>query len=312
VFRTWAALHARDYSAIAVWSTFQPASVTVNASLASVKGNETLHIDATVQDNGLPHRFSGGKNAVQSLLRRAGLFLDFGQTNHAEALISHTINLSRRSKGWVIETDSYWDPLVQYLAADHRSLLKPSYVNGSQHTFVSLRANDTYSYTYNRQQAINYAEAWWNSCNPAYVCYMNQDVDCANFVSQAIYDGSGGNLPGDNSWFAGSTDFINADGLYHYLVSSPSGSMYNYAAASYSSSDYGTAAYDDRNVFGSGPAEGGIDHVAISVSQDANGYTYEDAHTTNLHHFYWDLGGGTQTGYYFVILKNNGLSTWAQ
>jgi hypothetical protein len=91
----------------------------------------------------------------------------------------------------------------------------------------------------------------------------------------------------------------------------------NRASASYSSYDYNTAAYDDDwyeypgdiifydwgNVFGFGNADGVIDHTAISVYQDSNGYTYEDAHTTNLYHYYWDLGGGNQTGYYFVIIS---------
>jgi len=329
VFRSWAAMHARDYSSIHVWSTFHATAVTINGSQATVKGIETLHIDATVQDNGQRHQFSADKEASQTWLKQAGLFLNFGETNHAQAQVNHTVTLGKSNNSWLIESDNYLDPLAQTLASNHRALLTVSQANASQRRSYELASQGsfaTYSYTYYRQQAINYAESWWNSCNPNYTCYESQDVDCANFVSQALYDGSGGDLPGDNSWYAGSYDFVNANALYGYLVNSPYGSTYNYAATSYSSYDYGTAAYDDDwyeypgdvifydwgNVFGFGNADGVIDHVAISVTQDANGYTYEDAHTTNLHHWYWDLGGGNQTGYYFVIMNNSGYSTWPQ
>jgi hypothetical protein len=314
VFRSWAALHTHDYSTINAWSTFQVTSTVIQGTQAVVTGNETLHIDATVQDNGQSHKFSPAKQAVQGLIKSEGLLIGFGQTNYAKAIISHTVTLSLTNSGWAIESDSYWDPLAQSLTSDHHSVQEgsPSSSNtyGQNKNGMNGNHNNMSPDAYNRQGAINYADTWWNSCNPNYACYESQDADCANFVSQSLYDGSGGNMDGDNSWYAGSYDFINADGLYHYMSS-------NRASASYSSYDYNTAAYDDDwyeypgdiifydwgNVFGFGNADGVIDHTAISVYQDSNGYTYEDAHTTNLYHYYWDLGGGNQTGYYFVIIS---------
>lgn len=49
--------------------------------------------------------------------------------------------------------------------------------------------------TYNRTGAIEYAKKWWDGHNPNYVDYDNDNVkktsDCANFVSQCMYEGGG-------------------------------------------------------------------------------------------------------------------------
>lgn len=49
--------------------------------------------------------------------------------------------------------------------------------------------------TYNRNGAIEYARTWWNGHNPAYPDYDNDGSsstsDCANFVSQCMYEGGG-------------------------------------------------------------------------------------------------------------------------
>lgn len=312
VFRNWAALHTHDFSATKVWSTFQVTSTTINGSQAIVTGVETLHIDATIQDNGQSHHFSAAKQAAQAWIQKTGRFIAFGQTNDEKGFIKHTVTLSQSGKDWAIENDTYWDPLAKALTPDHQSLAGHTQPTGNY--AGKKQGFSPNSYTYNRSSAISYADYWaQHGCNPNYQCYESQDTDCANFVSQALYDGNGGNLPGDNTWYAGSLAFVNAQSLHDYMAGT-------FAAATYSSYDYNTAAYDDSmydypgdlvfydwgNVFGFGNADGVIDHVAISASQDGNGYTYEDAHTTDLYHAYWDLGGGSQSGYYFIVMKNNG------
>jgi len=316
-FAAWANLHAQDYSHINVWSTFQVSSVNVTGGSAVVRGVETHHIDATIRNNGQSHQFSPAKQAAQAWIKQAGLFLDFGRTNNAVALISHTATLSKVGSRWTIETDAYWDPLARALTPDHRSVSVASATATSSGVAQPQVVRPLISFAYSRQSAIQYADAWYNSCNSKYNCYMTQGVDCANFVSEAIYDESGGNLPGDNAWYsinhADTFDFVNVGGLYSHTVT-------YFAASTYSSYSYSTAAFDDDwfeypgdlifydwgQVFGFGAADGYLDHVAVSVTQDANGYTYEDAHTTNLWHYYWDLGGGTQTGYFFLVMRNSG------
>jgi hypothetical protein len=62
------------------------------------------------------------------------------------------------------------------------------------------------------------------------------------------------------------------------------------------------------------PATGTQNHVTISVSADANGYTYVDGHTPNVNHYYWDLGWGANSGvgFFFVELGDYGYSVAPQ
>lgn len=45
--------------------------------------------------------------------------------------------------------------------------------------------------SYNRQNVINYAHKWAHMRNPAYYNFDKIGGDCTNFVSQAIFSGSG-------------------------------------------------------------------------------------------------------------------------
>lgn len=47
------------------------------------------------------------------------------------------------------------------------------------------------AYSYNRQGAVNYAKANWNSWVPGSWYFMTRGVDCTNFVSQSLYNGGG-------------------------------------------------------------------------------------------------------------------------
>lgn len=84
--------------------------------------------------------------------------------------------------------------------------------------------------SYDRIAARNYANKYTSECgtsyntaywNPNYVWHTeNGGVDCANYVSQAIYAGG---IPKDNTWKPESTAWINtgknnSGGLTHYMV----------------------------------------------------------------------------------------------
>ena len=66
-------------------------------------------------------------------------------------------------------------------------------------------------YPYTRANAVSYANTWWNSRNPAYNSYG--DSDCANFVSQCVDAGSGGN------WRFGSGSYPDNQKWYPYTSS---------------------------------------------------------------------------------------------
>ncbi|MFL6556136.1 MAG: amidase domain-containing protein, partial [Bacillus sp. (in: firmicutes)] len=48
---------------------------------------------------------------------------------------------------------------------------------------LNSEEEDRSSFQYNRLKAVQYAERWWNSYNPAYKKFEN---DCTNFISQCL------------------------------------------------------------------------------------------------------------------------------
>src|SRR5690606_33581263 len=54
-----------------------------------------------------------------------------------------------------------------------------------KHEAVDLREDliQAVRFTYDRQQAVQYAERWWNDYNPAYRKFTD---DCTNFISQCL------------------------------------------------------------------------------------------------------------------------------
>lgn len=50
-----------------------------------------------------------------------------------------------------------------------------------------IEEEERYEYEYDRIKAVQYAEKWWNSFNPAYKKF---DVDCTNYISQCLHAGS--------------------------------------------------------------------------------------------------------------------------
>jgi len=58
----------------------------------------------------------------------------------------------------------------------------------------------TTAFAFSSSNAVNYANQWWNSRNPAYVAYGN---DCANYVSQVQFAGGYPiNTSANNPWYA--------------------------------------------------------------------------------------------------------------
>lgn len=132
-FRAWAAKHSPDYSRIAAWSTFDVKSVKITGGNAAVTLFETLHIDSTIRDDGTTPHFSAAKQNEQALLKKEGRIIGVGQVIHTTAGILHNVDLTKTADGWKIDQDLYWDPLVQSLAADHKTSLigSPSAVSQS-------------------------------------------------------------------------------------------------------------------------------------------------------------------------------------
>jgi hypothetical protein len=144
---------------------------------------------------------------------------------------------------------------------------------------------------YNRKKVQDYANTWWNSFNPSYLFF--KEDDCTNFVSQCLFAGDAPmNYTGKRElgwWYQGksgkqelwSFSWAVADSLRRYLT----GGGHDWHAEIVDSPLKLTIgdviSYDwDGN--------GHYQHSAIVTESDANGMPLVSAHTTNSRNRYWD------------------------
>lgn len=140
------------------------------------------------------------------------------------------------------------------------------------------------SFQYNRLKAVQYAERWWNSYNPAYKKF---EVDCTNFISQCLHTG-GAPMRGYPNRGAGwwlqksnwSYSWAVANSLKIYFANSKSGLR----ARQVSSPDQlllgDVICYDFEG-------DGRFNHNTIVTGKDANGMPLVNAHTYNSRMRYW-------------------------
>ncbi|MDR7076787.1 hypothetical protein J2Y03_001790 [Neobacillus niacini] len=140
------------------------------------------------------------------------------------------------------------------------------------------------SYQYNRLKAVQYAERWWNSYNPAYKTFEN---NCTNYISQCLNAG-GAPMRGypnkgtgwwlqNNNW---SYSWTVAHSLRLYLANSESGLR----AREVSSPDQlllgDVICYDFEG-------DGRYNHNTMVTAKDAYGMPLVNANTFNSRMRYW-------------------------
>ena len=139
-------------------------------------------------------------------------------------------------------------------------------------------------FQYNRHQAVQYAERWWNSYNPQFKKF---DVDCTNYVSQCLWAG-GAPMRGfpDRSkgwWYQEgkwSYSWSVAHSLRWYLASSKIGLRAKEVPEPGQLLPGDVICYDFQG-------DGRYDHTTIVVAKDANGMPLVNAHTYNSRMRYW-------------------------
>lgn len=137
---------------------------------------------------------------------------------------------------------------------------------------------------YDRRAAVQYADKWWNSNNPAYPVF---DDDCTNYISQCLHAGGApmwGYPNREKGWWIGggtwSLSWSTAHSLRWYLAGSEKG-MTATQVASAELLDLGDViAYDFQN-------DGRFDHSAIVTAKIGN-TPLVNAHTYNTRHRHWD------------------------
>ncbi|MGG3560149.1 amidase domain-containing protein [Neobacillus rhizosphaerae] len=140
------------------------------------------------------------------------------------------------------------------------------------------------SYQYDRLKAVQYAERWWNSYNPAYKKF---EVDCTNFISQCLHTGGapmrGYPSRGTGWWLQRqnwSYSWAVANSLRLYLGNSKAGLRAKEVSSPEQLLLGDVICYDFEG-------DGRYNHNTIVTGKDANGMPLVNAHTYNSRKRYW-------------------------
>ncbi|WP_096201630.1 amidase domain-containing protein [Bacillus sp. FJAT-45350] len=145
-------------------------------------------------------------------------------------------------------------------------------------------------FTYDRREAVRYAERWWNDYNPQYRKFQD---NCTNFISQCLRAG-GAPMTGypnrskgwwyrDNNW---SFSWSVAHSLRWYLSGATSGLRGKEMHSAKELSPGDVICYDFNG-------DGRWQHTTIVVDKDANGEPLVNAQTTNSRMRYWKYEDST-------------------
>ncbi|MEH7117959.1 amidase domain-containing protein [Neobacillus vireti] len=140
------------------------------------------------------------------------------------------------------------------------------------------------SYEYNRLKAVQYAERWWNSYNPAYKKFQN---DCTNFISQCLHAGGApmrGYPKRDAGWWLQNQNWSYSWAVAHTLRLYFGNSKSGLRAKEVSSPEQlllgDVICYDFEG-------DGRFNHNTIVTGKDGYGMPLVNAHTYNSRMRYW-------------------------
>ncbi|MCA1056582.1 amidase domain-containing protein [Rossellomorea aquimaris] len=149
---------------------------------------------------------------------------------------------------------------------------------------------DRVSYQYDRLSAVQYAEKWWNTYNPAYRKFEN---DCTNFISQCLHAGNapmrGYPSQGKGWWMRGNSwsySWTVANSMRLHLPASTIGLRAREVGSPHKLKLGDVICYDFEG-------DGRFDHTTIVTGRDADGMPLVNAHTFNSRMRYWKYEDST-------------------
>ncbi|PHA01168.1 hypothetical protein COE51_05015 [Bacillus pseudomycoides] len=163
------------------------------------------------------------------------------------------------------------------------------------------------TYSYNRLEAVKYAERWWDDRNPA---YQNFPDNCTNYISQCLHAGEtpmtgypnirSGWWQQNSQW---SWSWAVAHSFHWYLSSASMGLRAKQMEKPEDLMLGDVIVYDFEN-------DGRWNHTTIVVAKDANGMPLVNAHSANSRKRYWNYEDSSkytpQMKYkFFHILDND-------
>ncbi|MCZ8523858.1 MULTISPECIES: amidase domain-containing protein [Paenibacillus] len=164
---------------------------------------------------------------------------------------------------------------------------------------------------YNREEAVRYANRWWDGSNPVYIAF---EVDCTSYISQCLFAGGApmnytdkrdsgwwykGRLGGQELW---SFSWSVAESLQFHLRTSRSGLRGQEVSSAAELVPGDVIAYD-------WDGDGRFQHSTIVTAKDANGMPLVNAHTVSSKHRYWDYTDShawtARTQYRFIHISDS-------
>lgn len=170
---------------------------------------------------------------------------------------------------------------------DSHKIIKEALTHSNQEERYTSRNT---RFTYDRHKAVQYANRWWDSYNPAY--HEFQD-DCTNYISQCLRAGNGPMWGTPNRskgwWYSGKTwsySWTVANSMRWYLSGAKQGLKGKQMERARDLFPGDVICYDFEG-------DGRWNHTTIVVDKDANGEPLVNAHSSNSYHRYWDYEDST-------------------
>lgn len=204
----------------------------------------------------------------------------------------HSLQVKNKHESWLVTREWFTDPFADSLSLDDiKSEEVRSFILNSAPRDSSL-LNDR------RVSAVQYADKYCGLSsngghdfvyNKKYKNYNYLGGDCANFVSQVLYEG--GKFKKTAVWNynnkGGSAAWLNANALKNYMLNSGRASLI--AQGSY------LAVYKVSNRLEPGDIvayekKGKVAHVSIVTGADSKGYALVSCHNADRYKVPWDLG----------------------
>lgn len=216
----------------------------------------------------------------------------------------HELKLTRsENETWLIAREWYTDPF-----ADSLDLTEQEKTEENRALILSNGPRDMSELDQRRIDAVAYADRYGGAAgtaldgyqyNPAYKNYNSLGGDCANFVSQILYEG--GKFRKTSIWNYdkdGSRAWLKAQGLKDFMLNSGRGSLIAYGSynkvlkASYSLQPGDLVAYEKK---------GEVTHVSLVSGADSRGYSLVNCHNTDRYRVPWDLGWSNEGIRFYLI-----------
>ena len=215
----------------------------------------------------------------------------------------HDIRFENNDEYWIITREWYNDPFADSLDLENLN------IEEHKDVILSNEKRDFSDLNQKRIGVVAYADKYCGaagsrendfSYNKKYKNYNSLGGDCANFVSQALYEG--GKFQKNSSWTYGkdgSRAWLKAQGLKDYMLNSGRASLLAYGTydqvleVSYKLLPGDLVFYVKK---------GKVAHSAIVTGADSRGYSLVNCHNTDRYRVPWDLGWSNK-GIKFYLLR---------